>query len=100
MLPDKSQDQDLKARPGARSETSIMKATNAAGNFPDILETILNEIVDRIEQWLEKGIKSIRVVTDHGWLLLPGGLPKAELPSSPDRKPQGALRRASRRVLP
>jgi len=46
------------------------------------LETMLNEIADRIEQWLAKGFQSIRVVTDHGWLLLPGGLPKTELPSS------------------
>lgn len=28
------------------------------------------------------GWKSVRVVTDHDWLLLPGGLPKIELPGS------------------
>ena len=27
----------------------------------------------------EKGIKRIKIVTDHGWLLLPGGLPKTQL---------------------
>ncbi len=26
--------------------------------------------------------KNVRVVTDHGWLLMPKGLPKSELPSS------------------
>src|SRR5690606_1712191 len=26
-----------------------------------------------------KGVKSIQIVTDHGWLLLPGGLPKESL---------------------
>jgi hypothetical protein len=29
---------------------------------------------------LEAGWREVRVVTDHGWLLLPGGLSKAELP--------------------
>ena len=46
------------------------------------LETMLGEIVDRIEQWFANGFESVRVVTDHGWLLMPGGLPKTELPSA------------------
>jgi hypothetical protein len=31
---------------------------------------------------LEAGWNKIRIVTDHGWLLLPGGLPKLDLPKS------------------
>lgn len=27
----------------------------------------------------ERGIKKIKIITDHGWLLLPGGLPKTQL---------------------
>ncbi len=34
----------------------------------------------RIEALLSWGWKQVLVVTDHGWLLLPGGLPKADLP--------------------
>lgn len=34
----------------------------------------------RIAGLLEHGWRRVMVVTDHGWLLLPGGLPKAELP--------------------
>lgn len=45
------------------------------------LESILCEILDRVVQLLTAGWKSVRIVTDHGWLLLPGGLPKTELPS-------------------
>lgn len=30
---------------------------------------------------LAAGWVKVRVVTDHGWLLLPGGLPKVELPA-------------------
>jgi hypothetical protein len=44
------------------------------------LPTILARIADRIEELIEAGWKRIVVVTDHGWLLMPGGLPKAGLP--------------------
>ena len=43
------------------------------------LELLLEEISGRIVALLAAGWKSVRVVTDHGWLLLPGGLPKTEL---------------------
>jgi hypothetical protein len=36
-------------------------------------------LLDRILNLLEAGWKSVRVVTDHGWLLLPGGLPSTPL---------------------
>jgi hypothetical protein len=38
-------------------------------------------LVDRISALLDKGWQQVKVVTDHGWLLLPGGLPKVDLPS-------------------
>lgn len=37
-------------------------------------------LVDRIRNLTEAGWKEIRIVTDHGWLLLPGGLPKVDMP--------------------
>ena len=37
-------------------------------------------MAERIERILDAGWASVRVVTDHGWLLLPGGLPKVDLP--------------------
>jgi hypothetical protein len=45
------------------------------------LESILCEIQDRVMQLIGVGWKNVHIVTDHGWLLLPGGLPKTELPS-------------------
>ena len=45
------------------------------------LEPELETLVDRIEGLLDNGWLRIRVVTDHGWLLLPGGLSRVELPS-------------------
>lgn len=38
-------------------------------------------LVDRIETLFDAGWKKLRIITDHGWLLLPGGLPKEEMPS-------------------
>ena len=35
---------------------------------------------ERIEALLRAGWREVRVVTDHGWLWLPGGLPKVDLP--------------------
>lgn len=39
----------------------------------------VDALVDRIGALLTAGWSRVRVVTDHGWLLLPGGLPKVEL---------------------
>ena len=47
-----------------------------AGQIHDQIEWI----VDRIETLLKAGWVEVRVVTDHGWLWLPGGLPKITLP--------------------
>ena len=37
-------------------------------------------LVDRIRDLLDAGWREIHVVTDHGWLLVPGGLPKVDMP--------------------
>lgn len=43
------------------------------------LDTQLSQVVERISELKDAGWKHIRIVTDHGWLLMPGGLPKTEL---------------------
>lgn len=42
----------------------------------------LRRIADRVQQLLAAGFREVRVITDHGWLLMPGGLPKADLPAA------------------
>lgn len=37
-------------------------------------------VVERVQELRDAGWRRVRIVTDHGWLLLPGGLPKTELP--------------------
>jgi hypothetical protein len=44
------------------------------------IDPLLTKIKERIFKLLESGWKKVRIVTDHGWLLLPTGLPKRNLP--------------------
>ena len=44
------------------------------------IDILIREVSERINELLAAGWKRVRVVTDHGWLLLPGGLPKIDLP--------------------
>ncbi|WNZ28440.1 MAG: BREX-1 system phosphatase PglZ type B [Candidatus Bathyarchaeota archaeon] len=46
------------------------------------IDNILKDIRDRVAQLFAAGWKKVRIVTDHGWLLLPGNLPKIELPKA------------------
>ena len=51
-----------------------------AVSFARQIEHELDGLVRRITRLLKAGWRSVRVVTDHGWLLLPGGLPMVTLP--------------------
>ena len=41
----------------------------------------IGSLVERVESLCAAGWREVQVVTDHGWLWLPGGLPKVELPT-------------------
>lgn len=43
------------------------------------IEELFEHVQEVVEMAFEKGVKRIKMVTDHGWLLLPGGLPKTQL---------------------
>jgi hypothetical protein len=45
------------------------------------VEAEVRDVVSRIGALLKAGWTEVMVVTDHGWLLVPGGLPKVELKS-------------------
>ncbi|MGI9189311.1 MAG: BREX-1 system phosphatase PglZ type B [Longimicrobiaceae bacterium] len=51
-------------------------------DFVDELDRELDDIAKRVKVLLGAGWKQVDVVTDHGWLLLPGGLEKTELPAA------------------
>jgi hypothetical protein len=40
----------------------------------------LDRLARRVAALVEAGWREVRILTDHGWLLLPGGLPKHDLP--------------------
>ncbi len=44
------------------------------------IQTEVNGLCEIIAILLAGGWKKVKVVTDHGWLLMPGGLPKIDLP--------------------
>ena len=51
---------------------------------PDIIErldALPSEIELRVKELLKAGWRRVTIVTDHGWLLMPGGFPKEELKS-------------------
>lgn len=43
------------------------------------IEELFDQVQEAMDVAFERGIKRIKIVTDHGWLLLPGGLPKTQL---------------------
>ena len=79
-------DQD-QARMAVSSEAGGWTETGKLDALGHSLEALLvrqidpeiDVLLDRITGLLSAGWSRVRVVTDHGWLLLPGGLPKVEL---------------------
>jgi hypothetical protein len=43
------------------------------------IEELFDQVQEALDVAFERGVKRIKIVTDHGWLLLPGGLPKTPL---------------------
>ena len=52
-----------------------LKGALAAG-----IDSQIDALVERVESLCAAGWREVQVVTDHGWLWLPGGLPKVDLP--------------------
>ena len=51
---------------------------------------LIASLVYRVESLLAAGWREVRIVTDHGWLLLPGGLPKP-IPKNSDNRASGVI---------
>ena len=49
-------------------------------DLPRVIQDEIERLALRIQKLLDAGWRSVKVVTDHGWLFCPGGLPSAELP--------------------
>lgn len=53
---------------------------NRGSKLARLLDDLIGEIKNRVVELFAAGWKQVHVVTDHGWLLMPGGLPKIDLP--------------------
>ena len=76
---------DLGPPPGARGWRETGKIDHhghhqEAVAFARLTEDELARLARRVLELIEAGWASVRIVTDHGWLLLPGGLPMVTLP--------------------
>jgi hypothetical protein len=49
-------------------------------DLPRVIQDEIERLALRIQKLLEAGWCSVKVITDHGWLFCPDGLPTAELP--------------------
>jgi hypothetical protein len=49
-------------------------------DLPKVIHDEIDRLALRIQKLLDAGWRSVKVVTDHGWLFCPDGLPTAELP--------------------
>jgi hypothetical protein len=45
------------------------------------IEDQLRELEQRVTELIHAGWKRVRIATDHGWLLVPGGMPPAKVPA-------------------
>ncbi|RIV27365.1 BREX-1 system phosphatase PglZ type B [Fibrisoma montanum] len=45
------------------------------------VDELFDQLRETLDGILARGVQQVTLVTDHGWLLLPGGLPKADLPA-------------------
>ena len=82
-------------RAGPRPERSTARGHELGARTSFTRSTIkCNGIALAIEELLTRGWNRVTIVTDHGWLLLPGGLPKNEdLPVRGDRDQEGRCAR-------
>ncbi|TQM43378.1 BREX-1 system phosphatase PglZ type B [Pseudonocardia cypriaca] len=59
----------------------------------DYLDEEVDRIVGRVRELLDAGWLRVDVLTDHGWLLMPGGLEKVELPAATTEVKKGRCAR-------
>jgi hypothetical protein len=59
----------------------------------EFLDQEVDRLVGRIRELLDAGWTQVDVVTDHGWVLLPGGMEKVELPAATTELKKGRCAR-------
>ena len=71
-------------RPDARGWTEFGEFDKIGHTMQSKIASRIDEqlalLLERVQDLLDAGWKKVRIVTDHGWLLAPGGLPALNLP--------------------
>ena len=75
---------NIPAAPDARGWLEIgdldHRGHQLQNDLPRVIQDEIERLALRIQKLLDAGWRSVKVVTDHGWLFCPDGLPTAELP--------------------
>ena len=70
--------------PSGRAWTECGQIDRLGHSLPASLAARIDDqielLLERVEVLIGAGWRAVRIVTDHGWLWLPGGLPKVDLP--------------------
>ena len=72
----------VRERRGPKRGTSTIAGTTSACGWSTTSTRRSSGSLSRIRELLDAGWKRVDVVTDHGWILLPGGMEKVELPAA------------------
>ena len=72
-------------------DASTALGHNFQGDLPLHLESEVDRIANRVAELLDSGWRRVRVVTDHGWLLMPGWLAEGGTAGILDGNEVGAL---------
>jgi hypothetical protein len=65
-------------------------------SLPEVIDREVEKVVERVGVLLGAGWQQVAIVTDHGWLYLPGGLPKVDFPISVTKDDRGRKGRTAR----
>lgn len=92
--------QDETGDPGGRAWTELGDLDEIGhlqpADLPERAAREVERLAERIGILLEAGWRQVVVLTDHGWLYLPGGLPKVDLPVSVTKDDRGRKGRTAR----
>ena len=72
---------DPSGRAWAEIGTLDHRGHDEGARLARLIDDEIRQVIDRLHGLFDAGWREVRIVTDHGWLLMPGGLPKTEMPA-------------------
>lgn len=72
---------DPKGRAWAEIGTLDHRGHDEGARLARLIADEIRQVLDRLQGLFDAGWREVKIVTDHGWLLMPGGLPKTDMPA-------------------